>query len=179
VTCRQYARTLDPEGRHRHPECAEPADDDHGAAKKNNGQRKRKPDPIFDAIVTATSTDPASMTKSARGALNKAAKELRDVGATPEDVARRARRYRERFPRAACTSSALVKHWPTLDHDVERPPIPDEMSRWRRPEFGPYVCPLGLGCSSGWKPELNDRGEAVRCECITHKGARAEAEAVP
>lgn len=54
------------------------------------------------------------ITASARGAYNRAVKDLRQVGATPEDVRLRAGRYRTMFPRASLTPTALSKWWPML-----------------------------------------------------------------
>lgn len=54
------------------------------------------------------------MTEAERGKLNKAAKQLSDIGATPAEVRERARRYRERHPSWTLTDMALVKHWSSL-----------------------------------------------------------------
>jgi hypothetical protein len=55
------------------------------------------------------------MTTSQRSHLGKCVKELKEVGATPEDIRARAGRYREVMPRADLTPAALVKHWGRLE----------------------------------------------------------------
>lgn len=76
-----------------------------------NTARPRKVDPIFDALVEAFGIDLSQITKPARGELNSAAKSIRDVGGTPEQIHRAVRRYRAEWPDIACTPSAIVKHW--------------------------------------------------------------------
>jgi hypothetical protein len=74
----------------------------------------RRRDELFDALAGACGIEVAELTRSARGALNRARKDLGEVGATPEDVAARADRYRRRWPAMTLTPSALAKHWPEL-----------------------------------------------------------------
>ena len=74
----------------------------------------RARDQLFDALVMVCQIDPTALTSSARGAANKAIKELREVGAEPEQVVQAASAYRLRYPGAAVTPSALAKHWPSL-----------------------------------------------------------------
>lgn len=76
-----------------------------------------------------------NLTDSARGQLNKAAKELRGIEATPEDVGVRAASYRAEWPNATLTPTALVKHWPEL----EAGPNSDacECESWTHFEFCP------------------------------------------
>jgi len=74
----------------------------------------KAPDPLFDAVVDACRINPDELTPDARGALNKAIRGLRLVGATPADVPRRAAAYRRQLPNAILTPLALAKHWPQL-----------------------------------------------------------------
>lgn len=74
----------------------------------------RPRDGLWDAIVDACHIDPDSLTSSARGPIATAKKQLTEVGATPAEVATRARRFREEYPRMTLTPTALVKHWPAL-----------------------------------------------------------------
>jgi DNA-binding transcriptional ArsR family regulator len=84
-----------------------------------NRNRNRKPlrvrdrDAVWDALVEAIGGSPE--TASARGAWNRAASELREIGATPEEIRRRVRRYRETWPKVSLTPNALAKHWSSLD----------------------------------------------------------------
>lgn len=77
-------------------------------------RRTRQPDLIFDAVVEHCGYDPASLTASARGAINKAVADLKAVDATPQQVSDRARNYRAKWPDQALTAPALAKHWPQL-----------------------------------------------------------------
>ena len=74
----------------------------------------KKKDELFEAIASACGIDIRQLTGSSRGQLNKATKELRDIGAEPGDVEAKAKAYRKLYENAALTPSALVKHWPSL-----------------------------------------------------------------
>jgi hypothetical protein len=68
-------------------------------------------------------------TSSERGAWNKAAKELRDIGADPADIASRGQAYETRY-NVAKTPNGLVKHWSELNgsRPIEAEPFdPDWM----------------------------------------------------
>ena len=88
---------------------------------KNTGSKNRARDQLFDALVEVCQIDPKALTSSARGAANRAIKELREVGAEPEQIVQAARAYRTRYPGAVVTPSALAKHWPSL---LEGSPAP-------------------------------------------------------
>ena len=74
----------------------------------------KKKDELFEAIASACGIDIRQLTGSSRGQLNKATKELRDIGAEPGEVEPKAKAYRKLYENAALTPSALVKHWPSL-----------------------------------------------------------------
>jgi len=74
----------------------------------------KKKDELFESIAEACGIDIRQLTGSSRGQLNKAAKELRDIGAKPGDVHAKAKAYRKQYENAVLTPSALVKHWPSL-----------------------------------------------------------------
>jgi len=76
--------------------------------------RTRPRDLLWEAVLDVCGVDPAALTSAFRGGANRAVKELRDAGATPEQVRDRAAEYRRRFDTAALTPTALAKHWPTL-----------------------------------------------------------------
>jgi len=80
-----------------------------------------KQDPIWDAVVNACHIDTSQLTKSERGRINKAVKELRDIHATPDDIHTRAREYRRRWPTVDLTATALAANYGTLG----RPPPKD------------------------------------------------------
>jgi len=86
-----------------------------------NGSAARKPDELFDALVEACGVNPAELTTSFRGSVNKALKDLRAVDATPGQVKVRAQRFRKRYESISLTPSALAKHWPALGETNPRP----------------------------------------------------------
>lgn len=72
---------------------------------------------LFDALITATGANPSETTQSAKGAVGKALKEIRDVcpDLTPAEINRRAANYRKRMPKMLLSASALAKHWAACD----------------------------------------------------------------
>lgn len=71
---------------------------------------------IWDALVIACGINSPDITTAMRGSLNKCVKELLTVGATPGEIAIRARRYVIAMPQAQLTPPALTKHWATLSN---------------------------------------------------------------
>lgn len=92
-------------------------------------RKPRAPDPIFDALIEACGLDPGELTDSARGAINKAAKELRSIDASPEGIRARAEVHRRRWPNAELTATSLAKNYALLG--VSRPE-PDSRPPWER-----------------------------------------------
>jgi len=82
---------------------------------------KKEPakDMLFEAVAKACGIRLDALTRSARGQLNAACKELRDIGATPEEVAGKAKAYRKQYEGAALTPTALTKHWASLEDATE------------------------------------------------------------
>ena len=83
-------------------------------ADKPPESRIRKTDNLFDTLAKACGINVTQLTGSSRGQLNKAVKELRDIGATEQQVTDKANAYRRQYEKAALTPLALVKHWPAL-----------------------------------------------------------------
>lgn len=77
-------------------------------------RKPRKPDLLFEALVDACGLNVDELTKSARGAVNKACAELREVGASPDGVRARAAVHRQRWPSAELTPSSLAKNYAQL-----------------------------------------------------------------
>jgi hypothetical protein len=73
--------------------------------------RTRKPDPIWDALLEVCKIKPAEITVSARGAINRAAADLRQVGASPEAIRVRAATYRRKWPNVSLTPTAIARRW--------------------------------------------------------------------
>ena len=88
----------------------------------------RPKDHLFEAIANACGINLTNLTRSSRGQLNKAVKELREVGATPDDITTKAKAYRTQYPNATLTPTALIKHWSsfaTIEKQQSRPSIWD------------------------------------------------------
>jgi len=77
-------------------------------------EKPAKRDELFEAVAEACNIDWHNLTGSGRGAINKAVKELKDIGVTPDQVGGRAAAYRKTYPDAPLTPSALAKHWAAL-----------------------------------------------------------------
>jgi biotin operon repressor len=75
-------------------------------------RKPKAPDELWDTLVAATGYAPE--TKSERGKWNRALKELRDLGATPEQVEARCREYQRRWPTMSLSPNALAGHWAAL-----------------------------------------------------------------
>jgi len=82
---------------------------------------------VFSALCRVLEYDTNGLTTSARGQLNKASKELADVGATPHDIEVRARNFALSFGWKP-TPTALVKHWASMV--TPQPKLsPDELAK--------------------------------------------------
>jgi DNA-binding Lrp family transcriptional regulator len=92
-------------------------------------------DELFEAVAAGCGIDWTQLTKTGRGQLNAATKELRDIGATADQVGGKAAAYRKQYPEAALTPMALVKHWAGLDVTVKKPERPSVWDTYERPEF--------------------------------------------
>lgn len=74
----------------------------------------RQPDKLWEALTSVCHANTSEMTKSERGRYNKALKELREVGATPESIRARAGAYKMKYPNLDVTPTALAAHWSSL-----------------------------------------------------------------
>lgn len=84
-----------------------------------------KSDALFEAVAGVAGIRWQELTKSARGPLNAAVGELRAIGATPEEVRRRAILFQKDYPQIRLTPSALVKHWASFPNVAPVSPISD------------------------------------------------------
>lgn len=89
---------------------------------------------LFDAIATACEWNTDTLTRTARGQLNKAVKELHEAGATTDQVAGKAKAYRKQWPGMTLTPTALVKHWAALE-DLTTPKRKSVWETYERPEW--------------------------------------------
>lgn len=91
-------------------------------------------DEVWETLLAVFEIDVGSITSMHRGKLNKAAKELHDVGATPQQIRDRAAAYRLKYPRAAFTPLALVSNWGELTPSSVLAPPPSkhdvQLMRW-------------------------------------------------
>jgi len=125
-------------------------------------QSRRKADPIFDTLVDLCQIDTERLTASARGGINRAAKELRDAGATEESLRSAANAYKIRYETAAVTPTALAKHYPTLGVRAQRP-APSATPKARCSECD----------GTGWTEEPADElgpGTVSRCGSCSGRG---------
>lgn len=73
----------------------------------------RPRDPLFDAACEATGQNPDEVSRTGGKSIGVAVADLRKLGATPDEVFRRAANYPTHFSDAALTVPALAKHWAT------------------------------------------------------------------
>ena len=71
-------------------------------------------DPLFDALADACGYEYAEMTERQRKACGVARAQLVKVGATPDEIHRRAGIYTRKHPQAALTPNALANQWAAL-----------------------------------------------------------------
>lgn len=76
--------------------------------------KPRPKDDIFEAVANACAIPLDRLTATERGRINKAAKELRDIGTTPDEIARKAQAYRQQYPDMPLTPQALTGNWAQL-----------------------------------------------------------------
>jgi hypothetical protein len=92
-------------------------------------------DMIFEALCAATGTEIASLTKSGRGAINGALRDIRAASpqVTAEEIQSRARAYARKFPSAALTAPALAKHWASCGSTAGTESMAEFVERMNRP----------------------------------------------
>lgn len=72
----------------------------------------RPRNPVWDALVEELGQP---QTKSERGRFNRAEKELREIEASPQEIAQRCSVYRRRWPSMTLTPQALTSNWTNLE----------------------------------------------------------------
>ena len=95
----------------------------------------KKKDNIFETVADACGISLTGMTRTARGQLNKATKELREVGATEEQIRHKAKAYKTQYPNATLTPTALIKHWSSFGELEKKQQRPSVWDTYERPEF--------------------------------------------
>lgn len=76
--------------------------------------QERKPDQLFDAVCKVCGHDPQRLTSAERGKINRALKDLRAVNATPDQIRVAASRWKQIYPNATLTPTAIASHWSRL-----------------------------------------------------------------
>jgi HTH domain len=81
--------------------------------RKREGERERKPDPLWDALVEVVGTSPA--TRSECSDWGRTVKEIRAVGGTPDGIRFRAKEFRRRYgPHIDLTHRVFRNAWAFL-----------------------------------------------------------------
>lgn len=83
---------------------------------------RRKPDPLWDAVMFVCAVDTDSIPRAARGRYNAAVRDLREVGAEPAEVLRRAAIFRTNWPTIRLTPNALSARWAECGEFVANEP---------------------------------------------------------
>ena len=104
-------------------------------ADKPPGSATRKKDGLFEAVASECGISLTGMTRSARGQLNKVVKELREIDATEEQVKAKAKAYRQQYPNATLTPTALVKHWSSFAEAEKKAQRKSVWETYERPEY--------------------------------------------
>lgn len=77
--------------------------------------RERKRDELFEALVEVCEFDLKNLSRSERGRINSATKELRELGVCPEDIRTRAANYRSKWPGIDITPQGITGNWNLLE----------------------------------------------------------------
>ncbi len=77
-------------------------------------KKQRARDPLWDAVCEAAGIDPNGMPRSQAADVGKTVRDLREVGAEPEQVRVARREWTRRFPGATFTHRVLRTHWGQL-----------------------------------------------------------------
>jgi len=80
---------------------------------KQKSERKRNP--IWDALLTACDVNPDNVNSSEASRYGRMVRVLKESNATPDDIFARAQAYRQKFPQATLTPTALVNRWSECD----------------------------------------------------------------
>lgn len=85
------------------------------ANSKPKTRAKRERNPIWDALLISCNVDPDNVNSSEGSRYGKLVKVLKESEATPDEIFARAQAYRQKFPQATLTPTALVNRWSECD----------------------------------------------------------------
>ncbi len=83
-------------------------------AKPQEPKKPRPRDPIWDAWVEIWWPTGVPASPQSRAAINRQVKDLKDMGAKPEQILQRITAWPDKFDGITCTPEAVVKHWGVL-----------------------------------------------------------------
>lgn len=132
------------------------------------GERARLVDQLKWELTAQLGCKP--VTRSEHGHWGKAIAELVDAGADPDELRRRVVVYRRRWPGAALTPMALVRHWGFLGVAVEAKTDPHEawleQSSWQlpEPEDAHWIVDSWTDVDDDERQVLHDRVDSIRAE---------------
>ncbi|CAB4169651.1 Helix-turn-helix domain containing protein [uncultured Caudovirales phage] len=72
-------------------------------------------DLVWDSLMMVCGIESSQITKSSRGAYNRAVKDLKEIGATEAQIVEHAFVFRKRWPEASLTPTALARRWAECD----------------------------------------------------------------
>ncbi len=92
-----------------------PSTENQSTKKPSKQQSERKRNPIWDALLTACNVNPDNVNSSEASRYGRMVRVLKESNATPDDIFARAQAYRQKFPQATLTPTALVNRWSECD----------------------------------------------------------------
>jgi hypothetical protein len=136
----------------------------------------RQRDPIFEALAEIEGSDLNHLTKTGRGAINAARRDILAASpdVTAEEIRARARVYRRLMPTAPLTATALAKNWarcglePTFHAPAQlRRSEPEEPPRWfpRLQELVEPDAPILKGPREWAKLSHSDKESVILALC--------------
>jgi len=92
-----------------------PSTENQSNKKSLKQKSERKRNPIWDALLTACDVNPDNVNSSEASRYGRMVRVLKESNATPDDIFARAQAYRQKFPQATLTPTALVNRWSECD----------------------------------------------------------------
>lgn len=83
--------------------------------RKSRTPAKRERNPIWDSLLIVCGVDPNKVNSSEASRYGRMVRILNECNATPEEIQVRAHVYRQKFPNATLTPTALVNRWSECD----------------------------------------------------------------
>lgn len=96
----------------------------------------RARDEVWDALMAACRIDTTAIPGPARGAYNRAVRELRSIDATPEQIAAKAAAFRRTWPTVSMTPTALVRRWGEVNGGPQVSSSTAALARFAQAEAG-------------------------------------------